>query len=91
MMLSIVSPVYKAEKIIPFLVERIEKEVGKITADYEIILVEDGGPDHSWAVIEAIAQNNLKIKGIKLSRNFGQHPAIMAGLSQAKGDCFGGI
>lgn len=86
MMLSIVSPVYKAEKIIPLLVERIEKSVGKITADYEIILVEDGGPDHSWRVIEAIAKNNSKIKGIKLSRNFGQHPAIMAGLSQAKGE-----
>jgi len=86
MMLSIVSPVYKAEKIIPLLVERIEKSVGKITADYEIILVEDGGPDHSWSVIEAIAKSNSKIKGIKLSRNFGQHPAIMAGLSQAKGE-----
>lgn len=86
MMLSIVSPVYKAEKIIPLLVERIEKSVGEITADYEIILVEDGGPDNSWTVIEAIAKDNPKIKGIKLSRNFGQHPAIMAGLSQAKGE-----
>lgn len=85
-LLSIVSPVYKAEKIIPLLVERIEKAVAKITADYEVILVEDGGPDHSWAVIESIANSNSKIKGIKLSRNFGQHPAIMAGLSQAKGE-----
>jgi glycosyltransferase involved in cell wall biosynthesis len=85
-MLSIVSPVYKAERIIPLLVERIEKAVGKITADYEIILVEDGGPDNSWRVIEAITKNNSKLKGIKLSRNFGQHPAIMAGLSQAKGE-----
>lgn len=85
-MLSIVSPVYKAEKIIPLLVDRIEKSVGKITADYEIILVEDGSPDDSWNIIEAIAKNNSKVKGIKLSRNFGQHPAIMAGLSKAKGD-----
>lgn len=86
MMLSIVSPVYKAEKIIPLLVERIENTVEKITTDYEIILVEDGGPDHSWSVIESLTQNKPKIKGIKLSRNFGQHPAIMAGLSQAKGE-----
>jgi dolichol-phosphate mannosyltransferase len=84
--ISIVSPVYQAEKIIPLLVERIENTVGKITADYEIILVEDGGPDNSWRVIEAITKNNSKLKGIKLSRNFGQHPAIMAGLSQAKGE-----
>lgn len=86
MMLSIVSPVYKAEQIIPLLVERIEKTVAKITTDYEIILVEDGGPDNSWRVIEVLAQNNPKVKGIKLSRNFGQHPAIMAGLSQTKGE-----
>lgn len=85
-LLSIVSPVYQAEKIIPLLVDRIENSVSKITTDYEIILVEDGGPDNSWRVIEALAQNNPKVKGIKLSRNFGQHPAIMAGLSQAKGE-----
>jgi dolichol-phosphate mannosyltransferase len=85
-LLSVVSPVYKAEKIIPLLVERIEKAVCKITSDFEIILVEDGGPDNSWNVIEGIAANNSKVKGIKLSRNFGQHPAIMAGLSEAKGE-----
>jgi glycosyltransferase involved in cell wall biosynthesis len=84
--ISIVSPVYKAEKIIPLLVERIENAVSKITDDYEIILVEDGGPDASWSVIESIAKNNPKIKGVKLSRNFGQHPAIMAGLSQTEGE-----
>ncbi|MGK4569271.1 hypothetical protein [Flavobacterium sp. 3HN19-14] len=43
MKISIVSPVYKAEKIIPTLVERIQKSVAQLTADYEIILVEDGG------------------------------------------------
>ena len=84
--LSIVSPVYQAEKIVPLLVDRIEKAISTITADYEIILVEDGSPDDSWTVIEAIAKTNSKIKGIKLSRNFGQHPAIMAGLSHAKGE-----
>ncbi len=84
--LSVVSPVYKAEKIIPLLIQRIENSVSKITSNFEIILVEDGGPDSSWDVIEAIAKTNSKIKGIKLSRNFGQHPAIMAGLSQANGE-----
>lgn len=83
---SIVSPVYNAEKIIPLLVERIEKSLQKIAADYEIILVEDGGPDNSWEVIEKIAKTNLKVVGIKLSRNFGQHYAITAGLDQSKGD-----
>jgi glycosyltransferase involved in cell wall biosynthesis len=84
--ISIVSPVYQAEKIIPLLVERIENAVSKITVEYEIILVEDGSPDHSWSVVERITKTNASVKGIKLSRNFGQHPAIMAGLSHAKGD-----
>lgn len=83
---SIVSPVYKAEKIIPLLVERIEKAVSKITPDFEIILVEDGGPDASWDVIEKLAKTNPRLVGVKLSRNFGQHPTIMAGLSCAKGE-----
>lgn len=84
--ISVVSPVYKAEKIIPELVNRIEKAVIEITVDFEIILVEDGGPDASWDVIEAIAKKNQRVKGIKLSRNFGQHYAITAGLDHAKGD-----
>lgn len=84
--ISVVSPVYKAEKIIPELVKRIEKAVLKITPDYEIILVEDGGPDASWDVIEAIAKSNPRVRGIKLSRNFGQHYAITAGLDHTKGD-----
>ncbi len=86
MKISIVSPVYKAEKIIPVLVDRIEKAVSKITDNYEIILVDDCGPDRSWEVIENITVNNPKIIGIKLSRNFGQHHAITAGLDYAKGD-----
>ena len=83
---SIVSPVYRAEKIIPTLVKRIEDSISQITSNYEIILVEDCGPDNSWAAIESIAKTNLRVKGIKLSRNFGQHYAITAGLDQCKGD-----
>ncbi|NOR87169.1 MAG: glycosyltransferase [Bacteroidales bacterium] len=84
--ISIVSPVYSAEKIIPLLVERIESSIQKITDDYEIILVEDCGPDNSWEAINKIASKNKKVVGIKLSRNFGQHYAITAGLDIAKGD-----
>ena len=83
---SIVSPVYRAEKIIPTLVKRIEDSISKITSNYEIILVEDCGPDNSWEVINSIAQTNSKVKGIKLSRNFGQHYAITAGLDHCNGD-----
>ncbi len=86
MEISIISPVYKAEKIIPTLVERIENSVKKFTTDYEIILVEDCGPDNSWQEIEKICASNTKVVGIKLSKNFGQHNAITAGLESAIGE-----
>jgi len=84
--ISIVSPVYRAENILPFLVERITRSVSQITNDYEIILVDDCSPDNSWKVIENIAAENKIVKGIKLSRNFGQHYAITAGLDNSNGD-----
>ena len=84
--LSIVSPVYGAEKIVPDLVRRIEEEVTKITTDYEIVLVEDASPDKSWEVINAVCANHPKVVGIKLSRNFGQHAAITCGISHARGE-----
>jgi glycosyltransferase involved in cell wall biosynthesis len=84
--ISIVSPVYRAEKIVPELVRRIKASVETLTMDYEIVLVEDCGPDKSWQAIQEICKNDKKVKGIKLSRNFGQHYAINAGLHHANGD-----
>ena len=86
MTFSIVSPVYKAENIVSKLVERIEKSMAGITDDFEIVLVEDGSPDKSWEAIETVSKTNKRVKGIKLSRNFGQHYAITAGLDHAKGE-----
>lgn len=83
--LSIVSPVYRAEKMVSELVRRIVENVETITSDYEIILVNDSSPDNSWAEIEKECAKNTKVKGINLSRNFGQHYAITAGLNYAKG------
>jgi polyisoprenyl-phosphate glycosyltransferase len=84
--ISIVSPVYRAERIVPFLVEEIEKYVKDITENYEIILVEDGSTDKSWEAIEQQTIKNKRVIGIKLSRNFGQHYAITAGLNAAAGE-----
>lgn len=84
--ISIVSPVYKAEPIIDKLVGRIEASVSQLTDSYEIILVEDGGPDNSWKKIEANCAKNQKVKGVKLSRNYGQQHALQAGLDIAKGE-----
>lgn len=86
MQLSIVSPVYHGEKMVEQLVERISKSVSTITPDYEIILVNDASPDNSWLKIKELCANNNRVKGINLSRNFGQHYAISAGLSLCSGE-----
>jgi len=86
MEITVVSPVYKSESLVVSLVERIEKTIEKLTNDYEIILVDDASTDNSWNEIEKIALRNKRVKGIQLSRNFGQHYAISAGLDYAKGN-----
>jgi dolichol-phosphate mannosyltransferase len=86
MIISVVSPVYKAEKIVDELVKRLTIELSNITSDYEIILVEDCGPDFSWLKIEQNCAKDPHVKGIRLSRNFGQHHAITAGLDHCKGE-----
>jgi len=86
MKISVVSPVYKAEKILDELVIRLTQCLSKLTEDYEIILVDDACPQNSWKKIEKLAGENPRITGIKLSRNFGQHHAITCGLDQCSGD-----
>ena len=84
--LSIVSPVYLVEGIVDELVNRITEEASKITQYYEIILVEDGSSDQSWQKIKENCEADKRVKGVKLSRNFGQHYAITAGLEKSQGD-----
>ena len=86
MQLSIVSPVYHGEKMVEQLVERISKSVSTITPDYEIILVNDASPDNSWLKIKELCAKEPRVKGVNLSRNFGQHYAISAGLSVCSGE-----
>lgn len=86
MELSIVSPIYRGEKMLDELVRRIIDSVKDITDDYEIVLVNDCSPDNSWEKIVKLCNENKKVKGVNLSRNFGQHYAITAGLSKTSGN-----
>ena len=86
MHISIVSPVYQGEKMLDELVSRIYNAIRIIHEDYEIILVNDCSPDDSWEKIKEICDSNKKVKGINLSRNFGQHYAITAGLTESSGE-----
>jgi len=84
--ISIVSPVYQAESVIDELISRLLSNLSAITDQFEIILIEDGSQDGSWAKIEENSKNNPRIRGIRLSRNFGQHFAITAGIDHALGE-----
>jgi dolichol-phosphate mannosyltransferase len=68
------------------LVTRVKVSVQTITDDYEIVLVNDCSPDDSWTKIKEICAKDPKVKGVNLSRNFGQQKAITAGLSKTSGE-----
>ncbi len=83
--LSIVAPVYNEEESIGKLVERIKECVGGLNLPYEIIVVDDGSSDSTWAVIESLRDSIPQLVGIKLRRNFGQTSAMAAGFEHATG------
>jgi undecaprenyl-phosphate 4-deoxy-4-formamido-L-arabinose transferase len=85
--LSFVIPCYGSEKTIEKVVDEIRKTVGKRKGNaYEIILVNDRSPDGVLEVIKKICGGDKKVKGISLSKNFGQQSALMAGQAAATGD-----
>jgi len=85
-LISVVSPVYRAEDCIGELCERLRRTLGEISEDFEIILIEDGSPDGSWNKIQQEARIDNRVTGIRLTKNFGQHRAITAGIDAARGE-----
>lgn len=85
-LISVVSPVYKAEQCLPELYRRLVEALTPISDDFEIILVEDCGGDRSWELICELARRDPRVKGLQFSRNFGQHYGITAGLDYCQGD-----
>jgi polyisoprenyl-phosphate glycosyltransferase len=84
--LSAIAACYKDEQAIPFMAERLRKTFQKLGVDYEIIFVNDGSPDDTQTVIEALAASDPMIKGITHSRNFGSQNAFTSGMKLATGD-----
>jgi len=80
---SIVIPVYNSEQSLPVLAERLAAVLDMFAAT-EVLLVDDGSSDGSWLVIKALANDHDWIRGISLSRNFGQHNALLAGVRAAQ-------
>ena len=85
-LISVVIPVYKAERILDELYRRLRDALEPISPRFEIVLVEDCGGDRSWDVIERLAAADPRVVGLQFSRNFGQHYGITAGMDQCRGD-----
>lgn len=84
-MISVVVPVYNEEQNLPPLMERLEQVLRAMRRPYEIIFVDDGSRDRSLEILSEFARRE-GVRVVELTRNYGQHPAIFAGFSVARGD-----
>jgi len=86
MNISIVIPQYNESESIPELIEWIERVMNKFGYSYELIMIDDGSTDSSWAIIGQAAQNNPNIHAIRFRRNYGKSAALFCGFKKATGD-----
>ncbi|MFC1818491.1 glycosyltransferase family 2 protein [Thermodesulfobacteriota bacterium] len=84
--ISVVAPLYRCSECISELCMRLISNLEKINPNFEIILINDASPDNDWEILLKEASTDSRIKGINLTRNFGQHHAITAGLDVAEGE-----
>jgi glycosyltransferase involved in cell wall biosynthesis len=84
--ISVIIPLYNEEESLPELVAWIKKVMNENNFSYEIVMIDDGSKDNSWAVIEELKQENSFVKGIKFMRNYGKSAALYCGFEVAQGD-----
>lgn len=85
--ISIVIPVYYNEDTLMDLYRDMESKIFDKLGEYELVFVDDGSGDRSWEIMNEIRDLNENVRLVKLSRNFGEHAALLAGLSVCSGDC----
>lgn len=84
--ISVVVPVYNGALTVADLVAALEPVLRRCASGFEVVLVNDGSPDHSWAKIEELARAHSWVRGINLMRNYGQHNALLCGIRAARFD-----
>jgi glycosyltransferase involved in cell wall biosynthesis len=84
--ISVVIPVYRSDDCLHELYCRLKASVETVTEDFEVIMVEDCGGDRSWDVISELSRIDQRVKGIQLSRNYGQHNALLCGIRAAQSE-----
>ena len=80
---SVIVPVYQSVESLPELVDRVERALADV-GPFEIVMVDDGSSERTWQQVERLAAEHAEVVGLRLSRNFGQHNALIAGLRQAR-------
>ena len=85
--LSIIVPVYWNSDTLMLLYQDMKEKILHKLEEYEIVFVDDGSGDNSWEIMNQIRDMDENVRLVKLSRNFGEHAAILAGLSVCTGDC----
>ena len=86
-MLSVILPSYNEEKMIAKATARMAEILQPEKIDYELLFIDDGSRDNTWAQINEAAGKDSHVVGVHFSRNFGKEAAMFAGLEQARGDC----
>src|SRR5688572_233910 len=84
--ISVVLPVFDEERILPLLHQRLTAVMTSMNVSYELVLVNDGSRDRSWARLLEMANTDPHVRAVNLSRNFGHQVAITAGIELARGD-----
>lgn len=84
MKISVVIPVYNGSDTLHLLVDEVSRVLPSVAEEFELVLVNDGSPDHSWKVISELAQTHSWVRGIDLMRNYGQHNATLCGVREAR-------
>ena len=82
--LSVVIPAYRSGDMLPSLCEDLLTTLTPIVDDLEILLIDDASPDQTWTTIVSLAQTHNQVRGVRMSRNYGQHNALLAGLRTAQ-------
>ena len=82
---SVVVPVYRSADTLPEFVDRIKKVFIQTGEPFELIMIEDCGGDNSWETLKSLRENNPMMRVIRLTKNFGQHNAIMCGFNNCRG------
>jgi glycosyltransferase involved in cell wall biosynthesis len=84
--ISVVIPLFNEDESLPELTAEIKAVMEANGYDYEIIMVDDGSTDRSWAVLNELRAQNPRIKGIRFQRNYGKSAALQVGFQKAQGD-----